>query len=61
VLLAGGSDGSTELYEPYANTWTLLPNIPAGYTAGTSVLLHTGQVLVTGGTESNTASALFTP
>ncbi len=59
VLIAGG--GATERYNPYANTWTLLPDIPAAYHEASGVLLHTGQVMLTGGSYFHSAASLLTP
>ena len=59
VLIAGG--GATERYNPYTNTWTLLPNIPAAYQEASGVLLHTGQVMITGGSYFHSAAAILTP
>ena len=55
VLVAGGDQGgsalaSAEVYDPVANTWTVLPDMSQPQEYHTAVVLIDGSVLVAGGT-----------
>ena len=58
VLVAGGDSGtqyegsitrSAQLYDPAKDQWTKLPNMPAGRSGGTALLLADGSALIVGG------------
>lgn len=55
VLVAGGFGDAAELgdtaelYDPVANTWTPLPDMPGARSAGSAVTLADGSVLLVGG------------
>ncbi|NMO18087.1 hypothetical protein HPC49_10100 [Pyxidicoccus fallax] len=47
---SGGPTNTTELYDPAANTWTLMPNMSVARTGHTAtLLLPSGRLLVAGG------------
>lgn len=49
VLVAGGFDRPTELYNPASGTWTMTGNMRTTHRYHTATLLRSGQVLVAGG------------
>ena len=73
VLVAGGTtrDATGEgwgalrvarLYNPGTNTWTRLPSMPEGRSGGVTVTLADGSVLLVGGNDGDTATAVrFVP
>jgi hypothetical protein len=63
VLVVGGDTGSTqttsaEVYDPTANTWSIVGSLAAARMLHSAVLLPSGDVLVVGGFNSS-ASAVF--
>ncbi len=57
VLVAGGGNTQSELYDPTTQTWTATGSLAATHTLGAATLLPDGQVLVVGGTQSALPSA----
>ncbi|WP_160174561.1 kelch repeat-containing protein [Archangium violaceum] len=49
LLVVGGYNGTTEVYEPVTDTWALHGNTLTGHRYHTATRLHDGRVLVAGG------------
>ncbi|WP_309892005.1 kelch repeat-containing protein [Archangium sp.] len=63
-LVMSARDGSTELYNPYSDSWrTLMGPSPilSGGTHATVTRLSSGKVLLSGGREGTTRTLLFNP
>jgi WD40 repeat protein len=61
VLVVGGYNSSTELYDPATGTWSPTGSAPANYRGATATLLPSGKVLVTGGNDRGITAALYDP
>jgi hypothetical protein len=69
VLIAGGSTSlgatgfmsGTELYDPAANTWTAGPLMNVGRNKPSATALANGDILITGGSNSQTDFSLYNP
>ncbi|MGK3979625.1 Kelch repeat-containing protein [Sorangium sp. So ce118] len=61
VLVAGGSDGSAEVYDPAADAWTLVAPGTAGLRSPTATLLQDGRVLVAGGGDHVASANVYDP
>jgi N-acetylneuraminic acid mutarotase len=60
VLLVGGPDGASELYDPATNAWSSTGPMVTPQYGGTATLLTDGDVLVVGGFGSNGSGPLTT-
>jgi hypothetical protein len=62
VMVAGGSSSSIELYDPTNNTWTAGPNMANTRNSFPKLTLRpSGDVLITGGNNSITATDVYNP
>ena len=55
VLVAGGSDTTTELFDPATETWTVTGALRAYRSGHRATLLPNGKVLVAGGEQANSS------
>ena len=63
VLVAGGYNQMTELYDPATGTWSLVANLLTTHRKHTATLLDTGHVLIAGGKDCQPSSSaeVFNP
>ena len=57
-----GTSRTARLYDPVANAWTRLPSMPEGRDGGVTLALTDGSVLLVGGNDTSTTTAVrFVP
>ncbi|KFA91704.1 hypothetical protein [Archangium violaceum] len=52
-VLVTNDGGQAALYDPSTNTWNTTPSITVGRAEPSATLLHTGEVLLVGGSSSS--------